>query len=217
MNPQRRIPLRASLHARAEGGGLMGSTKRHFQSGFSLIELMITLALIAIVCGFAVFQVMPALRSAHLDSAAALVQSQLRAARAKAIAERGEVIVTFSASGTIAITAPNITGFNPVTVALPSDVLFYVYPGLPRTPENFLPAGNVIDFDQAGAAGNPLKIRFEPNGSAIDDSGSLNNGAVYLAQSSNILTQRAVTLLGATARVRTWRIVLKNGVPSAWN
>ncbi len=65
---------------------------------------------------------------------------------------------------------------------------------------------------RAGAAGNSLKIRFEPNGSAIDDSGSLNNGAVYIAQTNNLNSQRAITLLGATARVRTWRTDLKNGV-----
>jgi prepilin-type N-terminal cleavage/methylation domain-containing protein len=187
------------------------------QSGFSLLEMLVTIGIIMVVFGMAVFEVVPALRSAHMDAAGALVQTQLRAARAKAIADRGEVIVTFSPTGTIVTTAPNITGFTPVTVPLPPDVQFYVFTGLPNTPENFKPAGNVIDFDQNGAAGNSLKIRFEPNGSAIDDAGSLNNGAAYIAQTNNLNSQRAVTLLGATARVRTWRVVVKSGVATAWN
>ncbi len=191
--------------------------KRDTERGFSLLELLVTVGIITVVCGMAVFEVMPALRSAHMDAAGALVQTQLRAARASAIADRGEVIVTFSPTGTIVTTAPNITGFIPVTVPLPPDVQFYIYAGLPNTPDNFKPAGNVIDFDQNGAAGNSLKIRFEPNGSAIDDAGSLNNGAVYIAQTNNLGSQRAVTLLGATARVRTWRVAVKSGVATGWN
>lgn len=187
------------------------------ESGFSLLELLATIGIITVVFAMAVFEVVPALRAAHMDTASATVQNQLRAARARAIADRGEVIVTFSPAGTIATTAPNITGFMAITVPLPNDVQFYLYPGLPKTPDNFAPAGNVIDFDQGGAGGNSLKIRFEPNGSAIDDAGSLNNGAVYIAQTNNLGSQRVVTLLGATARVRTWRITLKNGVATAWN
>jgi prepilin-type N-terminal cleavage/methylation domain-containing protein len=190
--------------------------KRDTERGFSLLELLVTLVIATIVIAMAIFQIMPALRSAHLDTASATVQTQLRAARAKAIADRGEVIVTFDATGTIATTAPNITGFIPVTVPLPSDVQFFIFGGLPNTPDNFAPAGRAIDFDQGGAAGNSLKIRFEPNGSAIDDSGSINNGVAYVAQTNNLSSQRAITLLGATARVRTWKLTVKNGVATGW-
>ena len=141
--------------------------KRDTERGFSLIELLVTLGIVTVAFGFAVIQIVPALRSAHMDTASSTIQNQLRAARAKAIAERGEVIVIFNSTGTIATTAPNITGFVPVTVPLPSDVQFYIYLGPPNTPDNFTPAANAIDFDQSGAAGNSLKIRFEPNGSAI--------------------------------------------------
>ncbi len=196
----------------------MGSMKkRNTERGFSLIELLVTVVIIVVVFAMAVFQLMPALRSAHMDTASAVVQTQLRAARARAIGDRGEVIVTFDPTGTIATSAPNIAGFTPVTVPLPSDVKFFLFGGLPNTPDNFKPAANAIDFDQSGAAGNSLKIRFEPNGSAIDDSGSLNNGAVYIAQTNNLNSQRAITLLGATARVRTWKLAVQNGVATGWN
>lgn len=190
--------------------------KRRAQSGFSLLEMLVVIAIIVVLISVAVFQVVPALNSAHMDSAAALVQDQLRYARAKAIAERGEVIVTFAAPGTVATTAPNITGFLPVTVSLPNDVQFLLLSGMPKTPDSFTPHA-AIEFDQSGGAGNPSKIRFEPNGSAVDDSGSFNNGAVYVAQPGSVSSQRAITLLGATARVRTWRVVIKNGTPTSWN
>lgn len=195
---------------------MRGMKKRDTERGFSLLEMLVTIAIIMVVCGMAVFEVMPALRSAHMDAASALVQTQLRAARARAIGDRGEVIVTFSTAGTISTTAPNIANFLATTVPLPGDVQFYIYGGLPNTPDNFAPAGRAIDFDQAGAAGNSLKIRFEPNGSAIDDAGSANNGAVYIAEANNLGSQRAITLLGATSRVRTWRVTVKNGVATGW-
>ncbi len=96
--------------------------RRDTERGFSLIELLVTVVIIVVVFAMAVFQLMPALRSAHMDTASAVVQTQLRAARARAIGDRGEVIVTFDSTGTIATSAPNITGFVPVTVPLPSDV-----------------------------------------------------------------------------------------------
>ncbi len=196
---------------------MRSNKKRDSERGFSLLELLATVSIIMIVMAFAVFQIGPTVRRAHVESATTLVQNQLRGARAQAISDRGEYIVTFTTTGTITTTAPNVTGFTPITVQLPSDVAFYVFSSLPNTPDNFAPSGKTVDFDQSGGAGNSLKIRFEPNGSAIDDAGSLNNGAVYIAQSTDLTTQRAVTLLGATSRVRTWRVMVKNGVATGWN
>jgi len=189
---------------------------RTSQQGFSLLELMITLGIVLIAMAVAVLKVMPVISNARVDSAKQLVQDQLRAARAQAIANRAEYVVTFTTSGTITTTAPNVTGSSPATVSLPSDVQFYLFSGMPTTPDGFVPGGNAIDFDQGGSSGNTLKIRFEPNGSAIDDAGSLNSGVVYVARNTGDATsQRAITLLGATSRVRTWQIV-KVGSAYQW-
>ncbi len=197
-------------------GEIMRREYRNLQRGFSLFELMVTLTIILAAMAVAVIQVMPVVRNARVDSAKQLVQDQLRTARAQAISDRAEYIVTFTTSGTITTTAPGVTGFNPITVSLPADVQFYLFSGIPTTPDGFVPSGNVVDFDQAGSSGNPLKIRFQPNGSAIDDAGSLNSGVVYIAKSTgDPTTQRAVTLLGATSRVRTWTI-MKSGSVYKW-
>jgi len=190
--------------------------KRRKERGFSLLELMVTLAVILAAMAVCVVQVMPVLRDARVDSAKQLVQNQLRAARAHAIANRGEYIVAFSTTGTITTTAPNVAGATTTTVPLPADVQFYLFSGLPTTPDGFVPGATAINFDQGGSSGNTLKIRFEPNGSAIDDAGVLNNGAVFVARSSGDATsQRAITLLGATSRVRSWKIV-KSGSVYKW-
>jgi prepilin-type N-terminal cleavage/methylation domain-containing protein len=197
-------------------GKMMRSEYRNLQRGFSLLELMVTLTIILAAMAVAVIQVMPVVRNARVDSAKQLVQDQLRTARAQAISDRGEYIVTFTTTGTITTTAPGVTGFNPITVSLPADVQFYLFSGMPTTPDGFVPSGNAVDLDQAGSSGNPLKVRFEPNGSAIDDAGSLNSGVVYIAKNNgDPTTQRAITLLGATSRVRTWTI-MKSGSVYKW-
>src|SRR4051812_22935796 len=124
---------------------MRSNNKRHSERGFSLLELLATVSIIMIVMAFAVFQIGPTVRRAHVEAATALVQNQLRGARAQAISDRGEYIVTFTTAGTITTTAPNVTGFTPITVQLPSDVAFYVFGSLPRTPDNFLPGGNKVD------------------------------------------------------------------------
>ena len=87
---------------------MMRSEYRNLQRGFSLLELMVTLTIILAAMAVAVIQVMPVVRNARVDSAKQLVQDQLRTARAQAISDRGEYIVTFTTTGTITTTAPGV-------------------------------------------------------------------------------------------------------------
>jgi hypothetical protein len=47
---------------------------------------------------------------------------------------------------------------------------------------------------------------FWPDGSARDTNGNLNSGIVYLARTGDMNNSRAITLYGATGRVRGWRL-----------
>jgi hypothetical protein len=58
-------------------------------------------------------------------------------------------------------------------------------------------------------------IYFYPDGSAQDVNGNVNNGVVYLAMPGFINTSRAITLWGATGRLRGWHIYL-SGAKYYW-
>jgi hypothetical protein len=49
-------------------------------------------------------------------------------------------------------------------------------------------------------------ISFYPDGSAHDLAGNLNNGVVYIARPGDLYSSRAITLTGATGRIRGWRL-----------
>jgi hypothetical protein len=58
-------------------------------------------------------------------------------------------------------------------------------------------------------------IYFYPDGSAEDVIGNVNNGVVYVAMPGFVNTSRAITLWGATGRLRGWRIN-RNGANYYW-
>ena len=70
--------------------------------------------------------------------------------------------------------------------------------GLPDTPDAFGMHASV-DF------GSATKVRFNTDGSLIDQSGGILNGTLVLAFNNVPLSARAVTILGSTGRVRGYR------------
>ena len=60
-------------------------------------------------------------------------------------------------------------------------------------------------FVVAISFGTALKIMFGPDGTLIDNNGSPINGTVFLSVANNPASFRAVTVLGATGRVRSYR------------
>jgi hypothetical protein len=82
------------------------------------------------------------------------------------------------------------------------------------TPDGFGAGVNPIDFGQA-LAGEPLNyVVFMPDGSSQDNLGNFNSGVVYLTRPSdtvNLNNSRAITVWGATGRIRGWRLVKLSG------
>jgi len=191
--------------------------------GFSLIEMMVVVALILIVLAFSIMAIQPALRQAHLTAGYNQTLMALRQARDIAVAQRQIYYVTLSNAvqpNTITITQGS-TGTVVSSYAMPSDVGFIAWPGLPNspivaptTPDGFGTGGTAIDFDQGIVAGAKNVIYFYPDGSAADVLGNVNNGVVYMAMLGNtgfVSTSRAITLWGATGRLRGWHIYTNAG------
>jgi prepilin-type N-terminal cleavage/methylation domain-containing protein len=205
------------------------STAKCGARGFSLLELMIVCCVMLIVAGIGFMALQPVLKEARANSAFEKAMMPLRTARQRAIAERKQYIVCFGvappagALTPIAPTAQSIQVFRwdvgtalsaavqVTAVALPNDMQFQVLAGLPNgpttVPDGFGNAGTAIDFDQAVTGPIKNQVMFMPDGSAHDVNGSLNSGIVYVARNGDLFSSRAVTLFGATGRIRGWRLL----------
>jgi prepilin-type N-terminal cleavage/methylation domain-containing protein len=188
--------------------------------GFSLIEMMVVVALILIVLAFSIMAIQPALKQGRLTEGYNQTLMAMRQARDIAVAQRQIYFVTLNNAivpNTITITQGS-TGTVVATYSLPPDVAFDAELGLPNsstvaptTPDGFGTAANAIDFDQGIVAGAKNVIYFYPDGSATDVLGNVNNGVVYIARPGFIDTSRAITLWGATGRLRGWRAYTNAG------
>jgi len=192
--------------------------------GFSLIELMVVIALTLVVTAFSIMTIQPSLKQGHVTQAFNQTLMALRQARDFSIAQRQIYYVTLSNAAvpnTITITQGS-TGTVTTTYSLPSDVAFVAIPGIPvsqaafpTTPDLFGIGATAIDFDQGVAGGVKNVIYFYPDGSAEDVIGNVNNGVVYVAMPGFVNTSRAITLWGATGRLRAWHIN-KSGANYYW-
>ena len=100
---------------------------------------------------------------------------------------------------------------------LPSDLQFQVQAGLPAgaatVPDGFGNAAVALDLDQGVAGAIKNQVMFMPDGSAHDVNGNWNSGIVYVARNGDLYSSRAVTLYGATGRIRGWRLLSSGGGP----
>ena len=217
-----------SLHDRFRSPHLPrnGEPVRRRESGFSLLEMMIVVAILIIVAGITFISMQPMLRQSHVDSAYDTTLMALRNYRSRAITERKRFIVSFAAPRTITISYWGVAvPVNPApvvvqTLTLPTDVRYQVQGGMPTTvatvPDGFGNGGTAIDFGQGLGAGSLNYVMFMPDGSSQDLVGNLNSGVIYLGRTGELFSMRAVSVFGSTGRVRGWRLNPQGG-GSQWS
>jgi len=188
--------------------------------GFSLIEMLIVMAIMLIASAISIMFIQPLLLQARLTNAYNTVLATLRQARDISVAQRQIYFVTFSNAAvpnTISITQGS-TGAVISTYSLPLDIAFTTiagFPGPPNAPDGFGAGSTAIDFDQGIVGGVKNVIYFYPDGSGEDVLGNINNGVVYLARPGQLYSGRALTVWGATGRIRGWRLY-NNGGNKYW-
>jgi prepilin-type N-terminal cleavage/methylation domain-containing protein len=196
--------------------------RRHHMRGFSLIETMIVLVLILIVTAVAILTIKPGLQAGHLDNGYNTTLGAIRQAHDYAVAQRQVYSVTFSnAAVPNTITITQVGNGNVVaTYPLPTDVAFTLVSGMPTaanaTPDGFGVGNYAIDFDQTfsgGSAALQTVIYFWPDGSGRDINQNINNGVLYVALPGQLFSSRAITVWGATGRIRGYRLVGAAGSP----
>jgi len=175
------------------------------QAGFSLIEMMVTLGIFGTLATMAAFQIGSARPGFLGDGGMRQVVAQMNIARERALTERRNVRVNFIAPNKIQLIRQNVavggaptTTTTLTTVDLESGVVFGLTPNVPDTPDAF---GNA----SAIAFGAAAQYWFTADGLLTDQNLAPISGTVFLALPGQNRAARAVTILGATGRIRGYK------------
>jgi type II secretory pathway pseudopilin PulG len=207
------------------------------ERGFSLIELIIVGMIIMILGGISFIALQPALNASKVTSAYDNVLITMRVARERAVEERKRYMVVLGTPAPAGVATPlgapdaqsiqvfrwdaNTALANAVqisTIELPPFVQYQTIPGLPNPgPDNFGTGAAALDFDYtatgAATGGTTNLVMFMPDGSSQDTNGNQLSGICYLARNGDMYSTRAVTVFGASGRIRGWRLKNNGGVP----
>ena len=171
-------------------------------AGFTLIELMLTVGMMTVVGSMAAFQIGESTQGLKTNGAMRVVMAQMNTARELAITQRRYMQVNFTGTGTIDVVRVDVPNGTTVIASVPFEgaVTYGAVADIPDTPDQFGIAG------VSGVAfGTATSIRFSSDGTLIDQTGSPINGTVFLNRGGLKSSARAVTVLGATGRVRGYR------------
>lgn len=188
------------------------------QRGFTLLEMLIVVAIGFVLAGISFITMMPLLKQSHVDAAYDTTLSVIRMYRNQSITQSKRYILTFQTPGTITVQYWGVgvpVNPAPVTVAtyqIPSDVQFAVQSGFPNPgPDGFGTGVAAIAFNNCNVVNQQCLI-FYPDGSAQDDLGNYNNGVLYLTHPGEIYSSRSISIFGSTGRVRGWRLYNQSGL-----
>jgi prepilin-type N-terminal cleavage/methylation domain-containing protein len=196
------------------------SHKRIRESGFTLLECMVVIAIMGILTAMAIVGTTGSIQNYRANAALDTVSSQLRVARQISISQRRWVQITVDTVGnTISyqVLPPVGVGVTElagpiVTVPLPQKTSFVLETGVPDTPMGF---GNNNAVYIANLSGGPVGMNFTPTG-AFTDSTHTNpiSGTIFVGIANQPATARAVTILGSTGRIRPYTYI---GAAAGWH
>lgn len=174
--------------------------------GFTLIEFMITLAIIGIASAMAYVAFSSALPTIRADSAMQLLEAQLRQARETSVDQRRNVTVTFQGTSELVTKLVNLDSSTTQLsdYFLPYGMVYTVVAGVPDVPapDNY-GNGYSVTF---GCTSLPCTITFQSDGSVLDGlNGTTNNGTIFIGKAGQTPTARAVTILISTGKIKGYR------------
>ena len=172
------------------------------ERGYSMVELTVVAILLMIISAMAIVQIHPALQQQQASSAMIEVASELRQAREMAITQRRQIQVQFIAPNQIVLTRLNInpgvvgnTFFNP-------PMQYWQTAGKGDTPDGFGATGAIVF---GGIVGGPPTMMFQSDGTFVNTLGVPINGTIFIGDKVDPSSARAVTVLGATGRIKMYK------------
>ena len=180
--------------------------RRFSEAGYSLIELLMVIAIVAVLGGMVMAISITQVEQSKADAAVSAAANTIEIARNRAIAERRNVEIHFVAPNRIWLgrQEPDGTVLKIADTRLENDMIFKKFTAITDTPDEF---GSLSEIDFDG----PEPVMFTSDGSLVDDQGDPTNGTVLLGSrtGSNTETARALTLFGMTGLIQPWRWVGK--------
>jgi prepilin-type N-terminal cleavage/methylation domain-containing protein len=210
--------------------GNVYSRQRRSARGFSLNELMITMAVILTIGAISVPQLVASRRAIRSASVTREIASQLRDARQMAISQRRAVTFQYDDSAksiNIINHGADAQGVGVSGVGVLTDSnypntagSFVAYSrslaagGVPTSEIAYgLPSGLSSSLGTLGdrttlstLSGQNLNITFQPDGTVINSSGATRDFALFIYNTAKPSdTAAAISVLGGTGRVKAWR------------
>jgi prepilin-type N-terminal cleavage/methylation domain-containing protein len=181
--------------------------KNRSEQGFSFIELIVVIAAISIMTVMALPMVQNTVPSFRANAAMDQVVRMLRSARHSAISDRRITTINFIGNNQIQLSQIPANGCAPVPLDIPSTLegggQFVVFPAVPDTPMAFGKL-TALSFTNAANPACGLATQFLSDGSFGTAVGVPVNGTVFIGIPGRPFTARAVTILGATGRIRAY-------------
>lgn len=188
----------------------MTTRKRNASRGFSILELLVSVLVMGVMVAATLAEMQPTVQQFRANSGAAMVEGQMRLGRQTAIAQRRDIVLTFTGNNQLTLTVQSPVGGAATVlsnITLPPTVLFLQWVSNGDTPDAFgdaLPVCFNYTPPPAGACSNPLVVQFQSDGTLIDGNGNQLNGSIFMGVTNIPSTARAVTILGATGQVRMY-------------
>ncbi len=168
--------------------------------GFTLVEMMLVVAVAAILAAMAIPVSAGFLSVARADSSVSAAVATLNMARDRSVAERRNFEVSIVDPNRIQITRDEQPAGQTLIadIALENGQQFIVFDDVPDTPDAF---GKSSAFAFTGTG----PWMFTSDGSLIDSNGDVANGTIFLGVPNKTETARAVTIFGVTGMMKAWK------------
>ncbi len=183
------------------------------ESGFTMVEIVVVVGLMSVLAGMAML-VMPSFaRTARADASSAQVLDTIRSAREQAISQRRNVELRFIQPNGVQTVRRNLNpaGFTTLrTVELENQMELRLDPAITTdTPDLFRKTGTgwttAVAFGPKGSGIGDAWGMFTSEGTFVNADGDPLNGTVFLSIEGQENSLRAITVMGATALIRSWR------------
>ncbi len=178
------------------------------KQGFSLLELLLVIAIIFILAGMAIISISSTLPSQQSQAALNAATAVFHKGHDAAISERRDYELVIPS-----VTPPNQIGLERLelsggvttlpVVTLPEPAEFGLDPSISVAPETGLATPSTCS--NGLCFGGTLTQLWQPDGTFIQTNGQPLNAVVYIMIPGTPTAQRAFTILGSTGRIRTYR------------
>jgi prepilin-type N-terminal cleavage/methylation domain-containing protein len=179
------------------------------KQGFSFVEVIIVIGVISVMTVLALPLMQNSVPSLRANAAMDQVIRLVRTARHSAISDRRITQINFIGNNQIQLLQVPPTGGAAVPLDIPTTLeggaQFLVFPTVPDTPMGFNPCNQPLCFTSAALPGGGVPVQqFLSDGSFGTNVGLFTNGNIFVGIPGRTYTARAITILGATGRIRAY-------------